>query len=100
MIQIDPLSTLVLLLIAFLAWSQGMDWLFYIMLLIAIITAKSLSLLVVVVFSIGILWYFELKQYWFVALFVIMGVVLILAERKKKTGGEFYSPELMKLLGG
>lgn len=70
------------------------------MLFIAILTSRSLAVSVIVVLSVGILWYFELRQYWFVALFVIMGVVLLISERKKRTGGEFYSPELMKLLGG
>jgi hypothetical protein len=41
------------------------------------------------------------EQYWFVLLFVIIGLTLMLQGRKKETKeGEYYSPELMQLLGG
>lgn len=85
---------------AFLAWSQNLEWLFWGLILLLIITARSIGLTVIIILLVGAMWFLELRQYWFVFLVIIAGVVLALSGRKKGAGQEMYSPELMKLLGG
>ena len=96
----DSLSIMVLLLIAFLAWSQAIEWLFWIILFVIIVTAKSIPLAIFILAIVGGMWYLNLRQYWFIALIAIAAIVLVMSRKHKGAGSEMYSPELMKLLGG
>jgi len=100
----DTLSIAVLLLIAFLAFQQGIVWLFAgIMVLTAIIT-KSWGVRIIIILGTVALVLFEfLSQYWFVLFALIAGLVILINERTSGGGGggnEAYSPELMQMLGG
>lgn len=91
----------VLLLITFIAWSLNITWLFVGLLILFILTSGSVAVSAVTLVGVGILYILKLEQYWFVLMFIIIGLVLLLEGRKKKpTSEEYYSPELMQLLGG
>ena len=91
----------VLLLITFIAWSLGINWLFLGMLILFILTCGSVAIAVVTLLGVGALYVLGMRDYWFVLLFVIVGFMLLLESRKKQPKGEeYYSPELMQLLGG
>ena len=99
----DTLSFVVLMLIAFLALSQNIVWLFAAIMGLMLILAGSWPLrIVILIGTIGI-YFFELQQYWFIFFVVLSGLIILIGERKPQTGGggdEQYSPELMRLLGG
>ncbi len=101
MIEIDTSSMVILLLITFIAWSLGITWLFIGLLILFILTSGSVAISAVTLVGVGILYVLKLEQYWFVLLFIIIGLTLMLQGRKKEAKGEeYYSPELMQLLGG
>lgn len=101
MIGIDTSSMVVLLLITFIAWSLNITWLFVGLLILFILTSGSAAVSAVTLVGVGILYVLKLEQYWFVLMFVIIGLILLLESRKKGTKTEeYYSPELMQLLGG
>lgn len=98
----DTFSMVVILLIAAIAYAQGIWWLFIGMLLLFILTIGSLPLILVTLAGFGFLYFFDLKQHWFIFLVILLGLTIIISERKKPAGAseEYYSPELMQLLGG
>ncbi|NYZ80125.1 hypothetical protein H0N95_02640 [Candidatus Micrarchaeota archaeon] len=101
----DTLSLVVLMLISFLALSQGITWLFAVIMGVMLILSGSWPLrIVILIGTVGIyIFESELKPYWFVFFAVLAGLIILIGERKPSTGGggeEQYSPELMRLLGG
>ena len=97
----DPFTIIVMLLVAFLAWNMNLMWLFYIIMGIVIVTSRSWAIAIVLVLSLGALYFFKLQDYFLVFFVVIIGVVLVITQRKGGKGAsEAYSPELMRLLGG
>ena len=91
----------VLLLITFIAWSLDITWLFFGLLILFILTSGSVAISVITLLGVGALYLLNLKDYWFIALFGIVAVILLVESRKKQPKGEeYYSPELMQLLGG
>jgi ABC-type Fe3+-siderophore transport system permease subunit len=98
--MLDSLSVVVLLLLAFLAWSMNVQILALGAVIFLIILARSFAIAAVVIIGMGSLYFFKLDDYWFIIFVVIAGVCLFLSERKGSAGGEAYSPELMRLLGG
>jgi hypothetical protein len=91
----------VLLLITFIAWSLNITWLFFGMLILFILTSGSVTISAVTLVGVGLMYFLELSQYWFILMFIIVGLMLMLQGRKKDSGQqEMYSPELMELLGG
>jgi predicted membrane protein len=91
----------VLLLITFMAWSLNIPWLFLGLIILFIITSGSIAISAVTIIGVGLLYFLDLTSYWFILMFILMGLVLLLEGRKKKGGSEeYYSPELMQLLGG
>ncbi|GEM_PF-1712731 len=97
----EPFTLIVLLLIAFLAWSQSIEWLFYIAMAGLVISSKNIPYSLFVVAVVGTLWFLKLQQYYFVGLVVIALVTLAIAAMQHKGGGEEYlSPELLRMLGG
>ena len=91
----------VLLLITFIAWSIDIPWLFLGLLILFILTSGSVAISVVTILGVGILYLLEMQNYWFVLMFIIVGLILMLEGRKKEApSSEYYSPELMQLLGG
>jgi hypothetical protein len=98
----DTLSLVVLMLIAFLALSQNIAWLFALVMGIMLLLAGNWPIrIVILIGTIGI-YFFELTQYWFIFFAALAGLIIIIGERKPPSGGgeEAYSPELMRLLGG
>ncbi len=101
MIGMDTSSMVVLLLITFIAWSLGVEWLFAGLLILFLITSGSIAISLVTLLGVAALYLFKLQQYWFVLLFVVIGLMLAMQGRKKEPSAEeYYSPELMQLLGG
>ena len=98
----DVFAIIVLLLISFLAWQQGIQWLFVGGIILLILMARSIAITIVVLAGIGGVYFLDLQQYWWIVMCLIAGVVLVISGKKGEAagGGEFYSPELMKLLGG
>jgi len=96
----DTISMTILLLIAFVAWSQGITWLFVGALILFIIVARSIGIAFLAIAGISLLYFLQLGEYWFVILIMLVVVILLVKDRKGAAGGEFYSPELMKLLAG
>jgi peptidoglycan/LPS O-acetylase OafA/YrhL len=92
----------VLLLIAFIAWSQSIEWLFFLVIGALMIASKNLVFAVFIAVVIGSLWIIQLQQYYFLGLIIIAIVILGVAIIQHKQGGgkEYVSPELMRLLGG
>jgi len=100
-IDIDSSSMVILLLITFLAWSINIPWLFVGLLILFVLTSGSVAVSAVTLIGVGLLTILKQEQYWFVLLFIIIGLALMLQSRKKEAKGEeYYSPELMQLLGG
>ena len=95
----DPMSMIILLLVAFLALQQGLDQLFYLVMIVLIILARSVSVTVLGIIVLAMV-YLGYSQYWWIFLGILAGVVLYGAAKSEKAGGEYYSPELMRLLGG
>lgn len=102
MIGIDTSSMVILLLIAFIAWTiPGLEWLFLGLLILFLLTSGSIAISVFTLMGVAVLYLLELKQYWFVLMFILVGLILLLEGRRKKPREEeYYSPELMQLLGG
>jgi len=91
----------VLLFITFLAWSLNVDWLFVGLLILFLITSGSLAISAATLIGVAAMYMLRLQQYWFVLLFVICGLILLMQGKKKEPSSEeYYSPELMQLLGG
>ena len=91
----------VLLLITFIAWSLGIEWLFFGMLILFVLTSGSVAVSAVTLAGVGLMYFLGLSEYWFIIMLVIVGVMLLVQGKKKDSGQqEYYSPELMKLLGG
>ncbi len=95
----DPFSAIVLLLISFMAYTQGITWLFIGGLILILILLRSISIFIVAVGSIAFLEIFGLQEYWFVAL-ALLAVLILLRERRKRKSQEYYSAEMAQLLGG
>lgn len=96
----DPFTIIVMLLVAFLAWNMNLMWLFYIIIGIVIVTSKSWPIAIILVLSLGSLYFFNLQDYFLVFFVIIIGLVLVITQRKGGGAAEAYSPELMRLLGG
>ncbi len=95
----DPMTVIILLLVAFLAWQQGIDWLFIVTFALMVVLARSITITLVAVLAV-IAMYMGYAQYWWIFLMVIGGIALYASAKKGGGGGEYYSPELMRLLGG
>jgi len=99
----DTLSIVVLLLIAFIGFSQGITWLFVGALVLIVIASRSLGVAVLIIVGVGTLYLLNLHEYWYVLLILIV-VILILTKGLTEQGAAgaegMYSPELMQLLGG
>lgn len=90
----------ILLLLAFLAWSQGITWLFLGSLVLFIIVARSIGIVFLVITGIAALYFLHMQQYWFILLILIVAFILLVQSKKQAGASEMYSPELMRLLGG
>ncbi len=98
----DTLSIVILLIVAFLGYSQGIIWLFVGALILIIITARSVGVAFLIIAALGALYLLNLGEYWYILL-ILLAVILILTKGMKEgAGGEggAYSPELMQLLQG
>ena len=95
----DRFSTIVLLIIAFLAWYQEITWLFIGLMIILVLTSKSLSLAALFVFAAVITYYLNMQIVW-VAMLALAAIAVLLAKRKEASASGMYSPELLRLLGG
>ena len=97
----DTLSIVILLLIAFLGFSQNITWLFVGALILIVIASRSIGVTFLIISGIGAIYLLNLHQYWYVLL-ILIAVILILTKGMKEEGegAGMYSPELMQLLGG
>ena len=98
--NMETVSMVILLIIAFLAWSEGITWLFVGSLILFIILARSITVMFVAIIGIAALYLLRLGQYWFIMLIIVILIALLVQSRKRAKAPEFYSPELMRLLGG
>ncbi len=96
----DTFTTVVMLLIAFMSWDMGFDYIFIGLILFIIILDRNLGTAVLLIGGVAAAYLFSLKQYWYIIFFVIVAYLIIKEEKKSTKGGESYSPELMNLLGG
>ena len=96
----DTFTIIVMLLIAFLAWNMNMMWLFYAIVGIVMVTAKSWAIAIVLLVGVAALYFLKLEQYFLIFFIIIVGLVLIISEKRGGGKSESYSPELMRLLGG
>ena len=97
----DTFSLVVILLIAFIAYANGIWWLFLGMLVLFIITMRSKALIALTLAGFGIMYFLKLEQHWFIFMIVVLGLAVAINERNKPAGGqEYMSPELMQLLSG
>ncbi len=97
----DTFTTVVMLLIAFMAWSMGFDYIFLGLAAFTILLSHSWGMASILILGIGAVYLFGLKEYWFVLFIIIIAFVLIKNEKQgSNAGGGSYSPELMNLLGG
>ena len=96
----DTFTTVVMLLIAFMAWQMGFDYIFLGLAAFTIILSHSKGMAAILIVGIGAMYFLELKEYWFVLFILVIAFVIIRSEKKGQRGGESYSPELMSLLGG
>ncbi|MBS3060084.1 MAG: hypothetical protein J4432_01095 [DPANN group archaeon] len=98
----DSLSIVIVLLVTFLAYQQGIPWLFWGSVLLFVVTVRQPS--VIIVFGLGLLalQFLRLQDFWFIILAIIVAFVLMTQKEQPKPAGgeELYSPELMELLGG
>ena len=97
----DTFTTVIMLLIAFMAWSMGFDYIFLGLAVFTIILAHSWGIAIILIIGVGSVYFFGLQDYWFILFIVLIAFILI---RSEKSGGdkkqeEAYSPELMSLLG-
>ncbi len=95
----DPMSLIILLLVSFLALQQGLETLFYLTFIVLIVLARSVPITVIGVLVLAMV-YFGYSKYWWIFLGILAGIILYGAAKSEKGGGEYYSPELMRLLGG
>ena len=96
----DTLSIVILLLVAFLGYNQGITWLFVGALILIIIASRSIGVTFLIIAALGALYLLNLGEYWYILL-ILIAVVLILTKGMKEQQTEgMYSPELMQLLGG
>lgn len=99
----DTISVIFILIMTFLSFQQGISWLFYGSVLLFIVTVRQPSIIFIFLLIIGIMQYFNLFDYWFILLAVIVAFVLMRQPPEQAPAGgadEMYSPELMELLGG
>jgi len=98
----DTFTTVVMLLIAFMAWYQGFDYIFLGLAAFTILLSHSLGMALILMAGIGAVYLFGLKEYWFILFIILVAFVILKKEKKENAsgGGESYSPELMNLLGG
>ena len=97
----DTFTTVIMLLIAFMAWSMGLDMIFLGLAGFTIILSHSWGIALILSIGVGSVYLFGLQEYWFVLFIILIAFILIKSE---KSGGakkqeEAYSPELMNLLG-
>lgn len=95
----DQLSTVILLLIAFLAFYQGIAWIFLGLMVILILSSKSMGLSALFGLALALTWVLGSGELW-LYVFILTAVLVMLAKRKENDAASMYSPELMKLLGG
>lgn len=99
----DSLSMVLLLIVAFVGWSQGITWLFLGSLILLMVTARSIGVMCLVLGGLFAVYFLKLGQYWYVVL-ILMALIIVLTKGRKEKGGygsEMYSPEMMQqLLGG
>ena len=98
----DTLSIVILLLVAFLAFNQGITWLFVGALILIIVAARSVSVAFLIIVGVGILYLLNLHEYWYILLILIVVILILTKGLSEQAGGAegMYSPELMQLLGG
>ena len=101
----DPFSTVIILLVAFLAWNSGVQWLFWGLMILFLVTVRNLAIVFVTLLGLGVLWLFRLNELfglpaWFIVFMIVVVLVLLTKKEEPAAGGEMYSPELMQLLGG
>jgi hypothetical protein len=99
----DPFSMIIVLLIALMAWSQGISWLFFGAIILFIITARRIGIIAIALVVFGTIYVLKLRsiEQLFIVAVVLVGATLWAARKEEAGGGgEMYSPELMQLLGG
>ena len=96
----DTFTTVIMLLIAFMSWDMGFDYIFLGFIAFIIILDRNLGTALLLIGGIAVVYLFNFKQYWYILFFIIVAYLLIKEEKKSTKGGETYSPELMNLLGG
>ena len=95
----DQFSTITLMIIAFLAWNQQIPWLFLLMMVVLVLSSKSISLASLFIAGAIITWFINVREIW-LGVLVILTIMVIIAKRKEEDAAGMYSPELMRLLGG
>ena len=79
----DTFTTVVMLLIAFLAWDMGFDYIFLGFVGFIIILDRSWGTGIILARGVGAAYLFSLKQYWYVLFFIIVAYLVIKEEKKK-----------------
>ncbi|RLG21835.1 hypothetical protein DRN74_00190 [Candidatus Micrarchaeota archaeon] len=95
----DQFSTIVLIVMMFLAWTRDLTWLFIGLVVILVLTSKSIGLAALFIAGAAITWLLNLKEYWVIVM-ILMALIVIAVKRKEGSSAGYYSPELLRLLGG
>ena len=95
----DQFSTITLMIIAFLAWNQQIPWLFLLMMIVLVLSSKSIGLASLFIAGAIITYFVNVKEVW-IGIVVLLVIFVLIAKRKEEDAAGMYSPELMRLLGG
>jgi len=93
----DSFSTIIMLLMVFIAYVQGILWFAIGGLIVLLLLTKSILIFLVSAGGIGIIEFLGMQEYWFVVLFATAALILI-RERRKSKEEDFYSTEMLDLL--
>jgi len=93
----DEFPELVMLLIIFIAYVQGIIWLAIGGLIILVIITKSLLVFIISAGGIATLEILEIQEYWYIILFIVAAIVLIGKYRERRKS-EFSSGEMLDML--
>ncbi len=92
----DEFPELVMLLIIFIAYVQGILWLAIGGLIILAIITKSMLVFLVSAAGVATLEILEIQEYWYIILFLVAAIVLIKDYRERK--GEEFSGDMLDML--
>ncbi|MFH0986660.1 MAG: hypothetical protein V1911_01285 [Candidatus Micrarchaeota archaeon] len=98
----DTLSLIVLLIVGFLAWQAEIPYIFWGIMLLTIIAARSVGIAVIIILGVGATYFLKANSYFLIIMLIMAGMILAINERnnKKESAGAGGYGDLSALLGG